>query len=57
MMICHEYTSRSGQAGGGSFRGTKTISQRKNLPIECAHRGWLRDVMSCDVIFVCCHVM
>ena len=28
-------TSRAGQAGGGSFKET-TISQRKNLPIECA---------------------
>ena len=25
-----------GRAGGGSFRGKKTINQRKNLPIECA---------------------
>ena len=31
----HAYTSRAGQAGGGSFK-EKTISQRKNLPIECA---------------------
>ena len=31
-----KYTSRAGQAGGGSFKEKKTISQRKNLPIECA---------------------
>ena len=28
-------TSRAGQAGGGSFK-KKHISQRNNLPIECA---------------------
>ena len=29
-------TSRAGQAGGGSFQKKTPISQRKNLPIECA---------------------
>ena len=30
------HTSRAGQAGGGSFQKKTPISQRKNLPIECA---------------------
>ena len=43
-------TSRTGQAGGGTFKMKKTTSQRKNLPIECVrainqcdaeHRGFL----------------
>ena len=34
----HVYTSRAGQTLGGSFkRDKKTIRQRKNVPIECAH--------------------
>ena len=36
MEVRNTYTSRAGQAGGGSFQKKTPISQRKNLPIECA---------------------
>ena len=35
-MATYSSTSRAGQAGGGSFQKKTPISQRKNLPIECA---------------------
>ena len=35
MFFLVEATSRAGQAGGGSFK-EKNVSQRRNLPIECA---------------------
>ena len=38
MVNAGKYTSRAGQAGGGSFKREKTIRQRQNLPIECAVR-------------------